>query len=64
MNITSSRYKPFSILILVLLGLALSSCSANRGNVNSSYQSTMVSHDAKKFNGNKQPAEKFTNFPK
>ncbi|AZI31918.1 septal ring lytic transglycosylase RlpA family protein [Kaistella carnis] len=53
MKITSLHYKPHNLLFLVLLSIALYSCSANRGNASSSYQSTTVSYYANKFNGNK-----------
>ncbi|WP_313501218.1 septal ring lytic transglycosylase RlpA family protein [Kaistella carnis] len=53
MKITSLRYKPHNLLFLVLLSIALYSCSATRGNASSSYQSTTVSYYANKFNGNK-----------
>ena len=48
-----SHYKLYRVLFIVLLSIALSSCSANRGNATSSYQSTTVSYYANKFNGNK-----------
>lgn len=53
MKITSSRCKSYRLLFLVLLSITLYSCSANRGNTNSSYQSTTVSYYANKFNGKK-----------
>ena len=45
--------KTFNLLFLVLLSIALYSCSVNKGNSYSSYQSTTVSYYANKFNGNK-----------
>lgn len=53
MKKTSSSYKPFSLLFLVLLNIALNSCSANRGKATSSSGSTTVSYYADKFNGKK-----------
>ena len=49
----SALHKSINLLFIVLLSIALYSCGANRGNVNSSYQSTTVSYYANKFNGNK-----------
>lgn len=48
-----SDYKLYRVLFIVLLSISLSSCSANRGNAISSYQSTTVSYYANKFNGKK-----------
>lgn len=45
--------KTFNLLFVVLLSIALYSCSVNKGNANASYQSTTVSYYANKFNGNK-----------
>ena len=49
----SALHKSINLLFIVLLGIVLYSCGANRGNVNFSYQSTTVSYYANKFNGNK-----------
>ena len=45
--------KTFNLLFLVLLSIAMYSCSVNKGNANASYQSTTVSYYANKFNGKK-----------
>ncbi len=45
--------KTINLLFLVLLSIALYSCSVNKGKSSSSYQSTTVSYYANKFNGNK-----------
>lgn len=50
---TASLNKTLHLLFVVLLSVALSSCTANRRNATSSYQSTTVSYYANKFNGNK-----------
>ena len=49
----SALNKTINLLFLVLLSIALYSCASNRGNANSSYQSTTVSYYANKFNGKK-----------
>ncbi len=45
--------KTINLLFVVLLSIALYSCSVNKGNANASYQSTTVSYYANKFNGKK-----------
>ena len=49
----SALHKSLNLLFIVLLSIVFYSCGANRGNANSSYQSTTVSYYANKFNGNK-----------
>ncbi|MDP2455078.1 MULTISPECIES: septal ring lytic transglycosylase RlpA family protein [unclassified Kaistella] len=53
MKMIFSDYKLYRVLFIVLLSISLSSCSANRGNAISYYQSTTVSNYANKFNGKK-----------
>lgn len=48
---TASLDETLNLFFVVLLTIALYSCSANRGNTNSSYQTTTVSYYANKFNG-------------
>ena len=50
---TSALNKSLNLLLIVLLSIALYSCSANSGAARSYYQSTTVSYYANKFNGEK-----------
>lgn len=45
--------KTINLLFVVLLSIFLYSCSVNKANSSSSYQSTTVSYYANKFNGKK-----------